>query len=90
MVVVLTGGLNLSNVSAGGDYGKESLIKALNSAGITDKNERAMFLAQMHHESGGFRYREEIHDGSNYEGRSDLGNTSLVTANDTKVVVTSN
>ena len=36
---------------------------------------RAIFLAQMAHETGNFKYKEEIHDGSNYEGRSDLGNT---------------
>ena len=70
-----TGGIDLSSITGGGDYGKDSLIKALDSANITNKKERAMFLSQMHHESGGFKYREEIHDGSNYEGRSDLGNT---------------
>lgn len=70
---ISTGGVDVSKVT-GGAYGKDSLINALNSAGITDKKERAMFLSQMHHESGGFRYSEEIHDGSDYEGRSDLGN----------------
>ncbi len=35
----------------------------------------AMFLAQVAHESGELRYMEEIHDGSHYEGRKDLGNT---------------
>jgi hypothetical protein len=34
-----------------------------------------MFMAQVGHESGEGRYLEEIHDGSNYEGRTDLGNT---------------
>jgi putative chitinase len=34
------------------------------------------FLAQIAHESGGFRYTEEIASGSAYEGRIDLGNTS--------------
>ena len=58
----------------GGEYGKKSLMKALDANGVTNKTERAMFLAQMAHESGNFRYKEEIHDGSNYEGRSDLGN----------------
>ena len=29
------------------------------------------------HESAGLRYPVEIHDGSNYEGREDLGNTTL-------------
>ena len=33
------------------------------------------FLGQIGHESAGLRYPMEIHDGSNYEGRSDLGNT---------------
>lgn len=35
------------------------------------------FLAQVLHESGGFRYKEEIADGSAYEGRRDLGNTQV-------------
>ena len=34
----------------------------------------AHFMAQLVHESGGFRYMEEIASGSAYEGRSDLGN----------------
>ena len=34
------------------------------------------FLGQVGHESAGLKYPMEIHDGSNYEGRSDLGNTS--------------
>jgi putative chitinase len=32
------------------------------------------FLSQISHESGGLRYMEEIADGSDYEGREDLGN----------------
>lgn len=32
------------------------------------------FLAQLGHESAGFRYMEELASGSNYEGRKDLGN----------------
>lgn len=35
----------------------------------------AHFLAQVAHESGGFRYMEEIASGAAYEGRADLGNT---------------
>ena len=34
----------------------------------------AYFLGQCGHESAGLRYPMEIHDGSNYEGRTDLGN----------------
>lgn len=33
------------------------------------------FLAQLAHESGSFRYTEELASGEAYEGRSDLGNT---------------
>lgn len=35
----------------------------------------AHFMAQLIHESGSFRYMEEIASGSAYEGRADLGNT---------------
>lgn len=35
----------------------------------------AHFMAQLVHESGGFRYMEEIASGQSYEGRADLGNT---------------
>lgn len=35
---------------------------------------QAAFIAQLAHESGSFRYMEEIADGSAYEGRRDLGN----------------
>ena len=47
----------------------------MDKAGYTDKTERAMFLAQMAHETGNFKYAEEIHDGSDYEGSKMLGNT---------------
>lgn len=35
----------------------------------------AHFMSQVIHESGTFRYMEEIASGQDYEGRSDLGNT---------------
>lgn len=35
----------------------------------------AHFMAQLCHESGSFRYMEEIASGQAYEGRADLGNT---------------
>lgn len=44
--------------------------------GVTDNALRlAHFLAQLAHESGSFRYMEEIASGAAYEGRADLGNT---------------
>ena len=44
--------------------------------GVMDSALRlAHFLAQLIHESGSFRYMEEIASGQAYEGRRDLGNT---------------
>lgn len=44
--------------------------------GISDTPLRfAHYMAQCGHESGGFRYMEEIASGAAYEGRKDLGNT---------------
>lgn len=45
------------------------------SAGINTPQRQAAFLAQVGHESGNFRYMEELASGSAYEGRRDLGNT---------------
>jgi predicted chitinase len=42
---------------------------------ITTPRRAAAFIAQIAHESAGFRYREEIASGADYEGRRDLGNT---------------
>ena len=39
-----------------------------------DRLAQVYFLGQCGHESAGLRYSVEIHDGSNYEGRSDLQN----------------
>jgi len=41
---------------------------------IDTRTELAFFLGQCGHESAGLRYPVEIHDGSNYESRQDLGN----------------
>jgi putative chitinase len=52
-----------------------SLNKAMVDAGINTPKRQAAFLAQLAHESGEFRYMEEIASGRAYEGRKDLGNT---------------
>ena len=51
------------------------MVETMNKGGISNKNERTMFMAQVGHESGEGRYMEEIASGAAYEGRSDLGNT---------------
>lgn len=43
--------------------------------GVTAALEKAHFLAQVAHESDGFRTAEEYASGAKYEGRKDLGNT---------------
>ena len=51
-----------------GAYGEEPLKKAAEGAGIKGK-ELAAFLAQMSHESGGFKYKTEIGGGKDsYDG----------------------
>ena len=57
--------------------GKKGVLNALTAEGITDPVARAQILAQTAHESGGFKYTQEIGDVSyfqKYEGRKDLGN----------------
>lgn len=51
------------------------LNQALIRANCTTPDRVAMFLAQVGHESGSFRYTEELASGSAYNWRSDLGNT---------------
>jgi predicted chitinase len=51
------------------------LNKCLHTFEITTPARLRHFLSQTAHESGGGRYKEELADGSAYEGRSDLGNT---------------
>ena len=41
---------------------------------VNTRVRRSAFLAQLAHESGQFRYMEEIASGAAYEGRRDLGN----------------
>jgi putative chitinase len=42
---------------------------------INNVKRKSAFLAQVSHESGGFRYVEEIASGEAYDYRADLGNT---------------
>jgi predicted chitinase len=51
------------------------LTEAMEEAAINTPLRIAAFLSQLGHESGNFKYMEELADGSAYEGRKDLGNT---------------
>ena len=51
------------------------LVTTMATRSINTSLRRAHFLAQLGHESGSFRYNEEIATGAAYEDRSDLGNT---------------
>lgn len=66
-------------MGAAQDRADELAISAsvhLPAYGIMDSPLRlAHFLAQVGHESGSFKYMEEIASGAAYEGRADLGNT---------------
>lgn len=52
-----------------------ALNAAMAEAGIRTNLAKAAFLAQLAHESGGFKYMRELASGEAYEGRRDLGNT---------------
>jgi putative chitinase len=52
----------------------QPLIKAMAEFQINNKLRIAAFISQIAHESGSFRYVEEIASGAAYEGRKDLGN----------------
>lgn len=50
------------------------LNAAMEEFDISTPQRASAFLAQLAHESGSFRYMEELANGSAYEGRTDLGN----------------
>lgn len=52
----------------------DPLNEAMREFEINTANRVRAFLSQILHESGSFLYMEEIADGSEYEGRKDLGN----------------
>jgi len=53
----------------------KSLVTTMELRSIHTPLRRAHFLAQLGHESGSFRYSEEIASGAAYEDRADLGNS---------------
>jgi len=50
------------------------IVPAMEKGRINTPDRVAAFLAQLAHESGEYRYMEELADGGAYEGRADLGN----------------
>ena len=58
-------GQNLLNKATGGKYtggsnaAKDEMIKAMDAGGITDPKSKAMLMANVDHESGGFKKNEE-------------------------------
>lgn len=53
----------------------EKIARTMANRAIDSPLRQAHFLAQIGHESGELRFREEIASGEAYEGRADLGNT---------------
>jgi putative chitinase len=53
----------------------DRLIAKMAARGIDVPLRQSHFLAQVGHESGELRFRQEIASGQQYEGRKDLGNT---------------
>ena len=70
-----TGGGGSQTFVGGGDgtYGSDVLLKYAKANGITDKTELAMFMAQMGHESGSYKYRTEIASGEAYNPGTRVG-----------------
>lgn len=60
------------NAASNEAFLKQTLI----NAGVTDPIKLAAIMAQCKVESGGFIYLRELASGAEYEGRTDLGNTS--------------
>jgi len=53
------------------------LLEGMKKYAINTRLRQNHFIAQLAHESGEFRYMEEIASGAAYEGRKDLGNTEV-------------
>lgn len=54
------------------------IIEAMNEGQITTPRRIAAFIAQVAHESGEYRWLEEIASGDDYDQRTDLGNTPAI------------
>lgn len=69
----------LLRITGANKFITDEVVSALNETftkyEINTKVRQCHFLAQVLHESGSFRYTEEIASGVAYEGRADLGNT---------------
>ncbi|MFI3220648.1 MAG: glycoside hydrolase family 19 protein [Methylococcales bacterium] len=69
----------LYNIMPNGKSRIDPFVDPLNAAmrefGITTPERQREFIAQIAHESGEFKYVEEIASGSAYNDRADLGNT---------------
>lgn len=64
--------------SPGFEAGKKQMLAAMDAKGIKNPDQRAQVIAQTAHESGKYRYTEELGKPAyfeKYEGRKDLGNT---------------
>lgn len=63
----------ISNANLAKTY-HEGINRALSEYNINTTARWQQFLAQVAHESGGFKWSEELASGRAYEGRKDLGN----------------
>jgi putative chitinase len=66
----------MPNIGGMADIYIDPLNSAMDEFKINTLSRIAMFLAQLAHESGEFRYMEELADGTAYTNRADLGNTN--------------
>ena len=68
----------MSNIGAKARLFAGPLNAAMAEFEINTPARQAAFIAQLAHESGEFRYMQELADGSAYDYRADLGNTDPI------------
>lgn len=69
----------LPKLSSNAEANRSVLVKAMDAAGFTNPKERAAFMAQMDHESKGFKSMEEEGNSkyfAKYDNKKKLGNTA--------------